>query len=73
VLVTTAQPRGVWQVDGVPIVDLIHYIQLAGDLTPGAAAAELARPQSAVVAAARWLREVGAWPVSASQVIAAGG
>ena len=73
VLVTAAQPRGVWQVSGVPIVSLIHYIERVGDATPGAAATELARPEAAVVAAARWLREVGAWPARASRVTAAGG
>jgi len=73
VLVTAAQPRGVWQVDGVPVVDLIHYIERAGVATPGGAAAALARPQAAVLAAARWLREAGAWPERASQVLVAGG
>ena len=73
VLVTTAQPRGVWQVDGVPVVDLLHYIQRAGGATPGEAAAELARPTAAILAAARWLRDAGAWPPGASNVIAAGG
>jgi hypothetical protein len=73
VLVTMAQPRGVWQVEGVSVVALIQYIQRVGDATPGAAAAELARPQAAVLAAARWLREAGAWPERVSQVIAAGG
>jgi len=73
VLVTAAQPRGVWQVDGVSVVALIHYIQRVGNATPSAAAAELARPQAAVLAAARWLRESGAWPDRVSQVISAGG
>ena len=73
VLVTAAQPRGVWQVSGVPIVSLIHYLERVGDATPGAAAAELSRPEAAVRAAARWLRETGAWPVRASEVTAAGG
>lgn len=73
VLVTAAQPRGVWQVSGVPIVSLIHYIERTGDATPGAAAAELSRPEAAVRAAARWLREAGVWPAPASRVIAAGG
>jgi flavin-dependent dehydrogenase len=73
VIVTAAQPRGVWQVDGVPVVDLIHYIERAGDATPGGAAAALARPQAAILAAARWLREAGAWPERASQVLVEGG
>lgn len=73
VLVTAAQPRGVWQVSGVPIVPLIHYIERVGDATPGAAAAALSRPEAAVRAAARWLRESGAWPLRAREVLAAGG
>jgi flavin-dependent dehydrogenase len=73
VLVTAAQPRGVWQVSGVPIVSLIHYIERVGEATPGAAAAALSRPEAAVRAAARWLLETGTWPVRASEVTAAGG
>ena len=73
VLVTAAQPRGVWRVDGVSVVDLIHYIESAGSVTPGDAAVALARPSAAVVAAARWLRAAGAWPARANPSLFAGG
>jgi hypothetical protein len=73
VLVTAAQPRGVWQVDGVSVVDLIHYVESAGSVTPGDAAVALARPPAAIVAAARWLRAAGAWPARANPSLVAGG
>lgn len=73
VLVTSEQPRGVWQVEGVPVVDLIHYIERAATASPRDAAAALARPPAAILAAAHWLRAAGAWPARVDPSFAAGG
>lgn len=73
VLVTSEQPRGVWQVEGVPVVELIHYIENAAKASPGEAAAALARPPAAILAAAHWLRAAGAWPARVDPSFAAGG
>jgi len=73
VVVTAAQPRGVWLVDDVPVVDLLHYIERAGQATLAGAARALDRPRPAVAAAVRWLHSAGALPSRAVEGISAGG
>jgi len=73
VLVTTAQPRGVWQVDGVPIVDLLEYLRLADGACVTGAATALARPPAAVASAVRWLAGAGTLPSRGAPPISAGG
>jgi len=60
VLVTVRQPRGVWKLDGVSVVDLIDYVARAERVTASAAAAEFDRPPAALEAAFRWLKASGA-------------
>jgi flavin-dependent dehydrogenase len=62
VLVTASVPRGVWHVDGVPVVALLDLVR---DRAPAAAcvldaARRLDRPPAAVESALRWLRASGA-------------
>ena len=66
VLVTTTHPRGVWQVAGVPVVELVRFLQHHVRPSPAQAAAALEHPPAAIAAAAHWLREAGAWPRPAS-------
>lgn len=66
VLVTAAQPRGVWQVEGVPVVGLIRFLEQVAQPSPAQAAVALERTPAAIAAAGHWLREAGAWPRSAS-------
>ncbi len=73
VIVTAAQPRGVWLVDDVPLVDLLHYIQQAGNATLAEAASVLDRPRPAIAAAVRWLHSAGALSSRAAEGISAGG
>jgi flavin-dependent dehydrogenase len=73
VVVTAAQPRGVWLVDEVPLVELLHYIQQAGNATLAEAASALDRPRPAIAAAVRWLHSAGALPSRAVEGISAGG
>jgi menaquinone-9 beta-reductase len=57
VVVTADQPRGVWQVDGVPIVDLLDWRRRHdGDDLPAVAAARFACTPQQVATALQWLR-----------------
>ena len=59
VLVTPDQPRGIWQVDGVPIVALLEwYRREAGALADPipAAAARFAAAEAQIGTALEWLR-----------------
>jgi flavin-dependent dehydrogenase len=57
VVVTADQPRGVWQVDGVPVVELLDWRrEHNGDDSPGAAAARFACTPGQVATALEWLR-----------------
>jgi hypothetical protein len=57
VVVTADQPRGVWQVDGVPIVDLLDWRRRHdGDDLPDVAAARFACTPQQVATALQWLR-----------------
>jgi flavin-dependent dehydrogenase len=59
VLVTADQPRGVWQVEGVPIVDLLEWYRreasALADPVP-TAATRFARTQGQIATALKWLR-----------------
>ena len=60
VMVTADQPRGVWQVDGVPIVELLDWRrENHGDDAPGAAAARFACTPEQAATALNWLRYRG--------------
>jgi hypothetical protein len=59
VMVTADHPRGVWQVDGVPLVALQGFLETAQHPSVDAAAAALDRAPTAVAAAMNWLRERG--------------
>ncbi len=59
VLISADQPRGVWQVDGVPVVALMEwYRREAGALVDpvAAAVARFARTESQITTALAWLR-----------------
>jgi flavin-dependent dehydrogenase len=57
VVVTADQPRGVWQVDGVPVAELLDWRgSHDGDDLPGAAAARFACTPEQVATALEWLR-----------------
>jgi menaquinone-9 beta-reductase len=60
VVVTADQPRGVWQVDGVPVVELLDWRRShdGADL-PGAASARFGCTPGQVVTALEWLRYRG--------------
>jgi 2-polyprenyl-6-methoxyphenol hydroxylase-like FAD-dependent oxidoreductase len=59
VVVTADRPRGVWHVDGVPLVLLKSYLEATGQATVESAAAALGSPQSAVASAINWLQQTG--------------
>jgi len=59
VIVTAANPRGVWHIAGVPLVELREYLERSDQPTVSAAAAVFDRPQSAVVSAIHWLQTTG--------------
>ena len=60
VVVTADQPRGVWQVDGVPVVELLDWRRKhPGDDLPGAAAARFACTPEQAATALEWLRYRG--------------
>jgi hypothetical protein len=69
VIVTARHPRGVWHVDGVPLLELKEYVEAAEQPASLGAAAEqatilgaaaaLGRPPAAVASAMHWLREAG--------------
>ena len=75
VFVAPASPRGVWQVDGVPLVPLFDYLMCvepaAGRLQD--AAHRFNRPPSAVASALNWLRASGALRSSAGALVSTGG
>lgn len=57
VVVTADQPRGVWQVDGVPVAELLDWRRSHdGDALPRAAAARFACTPGQVATALEWLR-----------------
>jgi flavin-dependent dehydrogenase len=57
VVVTADQPRGVWQVDGVPVVELLDWHRSqGGDDLPEVAAARFACTPQQVATALQWLR-----------------
>ena len=57
VVVTADQPRGIWQVDGVPVADLLDWRRSHdGDDLPGAAAARFACTPGQLATALEWLR-----------------
>ncbi len=62
VLVTARLPRGVWHVDGVPVVALLELVRGQPPAGPSVldAAQRLDRPLAAVESALRWLRASGA-------------
>jgi flavin-dependent dehydrogenase len=60
VVVTAENPRGVWQVAGVPLATLKGYLDTAEHATIDSAAVALDRPQAAVASAIHWLQEAGA-------------
>lgn len=60
VVVTPQQPRGVWQVDGVPVLTLRDVLRQTLSADPWANAVErLQRPLPAIRRAAAWLQSVG--------------
>jgi flavin-dependent dehydrogenase len=59
VLVSADQPRGVWQVDGVPVVALLEWYRCKGGALAdpvAAAAARFARTPAQITTALQWLR-----------------
>jgi flavin-dependent dehydrogenase len=62
VLVTAHAPRGVWHVDGVPLVALLELVRAQPPAGPAVldAAQRLDRPPAAIESALRWLRASGA-------------
>lgn len=73
VMVTARQPRGAWQVDGVPLVELKSYVEAAERATILGAAAALGRPPAAVASAMHWLREAGGLPRHVPPRVSSGG
>jgi 2-polyprenyl-6-methoxyphenol hydroxylase-like FAD-dependent oxidoreductase len=59
VIVTAEHPRGVWHVDGVPLVSLKGYLDSDSRATAASAAAALGRPEASVAAAIHWLHKTG--------------
>lgn len=57
VIVSAGHPRGVWQVSGVPLAELVRHLRTTAGATAASAAASLGRPTQAVASAIRWLRE----------------
>jgi flavin-dependent dehydrogenase len=64
VLVTMERPQGVWQIDGVPVIELMDYCQSVKLPTVADAAASVAREPAAVATALRWLWSAGALAAS---------
>ena len=62
VIVTADQPRGVWQVDGVPLVALLRAVQAGEVLSLEAASRRFARAPGQVETALAWLRYRGLLP-----------
>ncbi len=58
VVVSARHPRGVWQVAGVPVVDLLEAVRQPG-ATPQAAARRFGCDVEAIITASRWLEENG--------------
>ncbi len=59
VIITANHPRGVWHIDGVPLVSLKHYFDAAEHATLDGAALALDRPPAAIATAIQWLQQVG--------------
>jgi hypothetical protein len=59
VIVSGAHPRGVWQVSGVPLAELVRHLEVNAGATPKSAARCLGRPDRAVAAAMHWLDQAG--------------
>lgn len=62
VLVTAAHPRGVWQVSGVPLVELVRHLEANPGAAPKSAARHLGHPDRAIAAAMHWLARVPEHP-----------
>jgi hypothetical protein len=73
VIVTAAEPRGVWRVAGVPVAELKGYLETAAAATLPGAAAALDCPQAAVTSALHWLQESGAMPGQSPSRVSSGG
>lgn len=73
VIVTADHPRGVWQVDGVPLVPLKGYLESAKHSTVAGAAEALEKPEAAVAAAIHWLQRTGVVSVQFRQRDSSGG
>lgn len=59
VVVSGAHPRGVWQVAGVPVAELVRHLDANAGATLESAARCLGRPDRAVAAAMHWLNQAG--------------
>ena len=59
VMITAENPRGLWHVEGVPLVALKAYLDAAEHATVAGAAMALGRPQTAVTSAIHWLQKTG--------------
>jgi hypothetical protein len=59
VVITPDHPRGVWQVEGVPIVPLRQYLQSGVGSDASAAAARLNCPLQSIRRATGWLQAAG--------------
>jgi flavin-dependent dehydrogenase len=64
VVVTADQPRGVWQVDQVPVVALLELVLAVPDAAPAALATRIDRPPERVATALAWLRTHGLIPAA---------
>ena len=73
VIVTAAEPRGVWRVAGVPVAELKGYLETAAAATLPGAAAALDCPQAAVTSALHWLQESGAMSRQSPSRVSSGG
>jgi flavin-dependent dehydrogenase len=59
VIVSRAHPRGVLQVAGVPLAELVRHLELNAGATPASVSRCLGRPDRAVAAAMHWLDQAG--------------
>jgi hypothetical protein len=59
VIVTAEHPRGLWHVEGVPLVALKAYLDAAEHASIAGAAGALGRPPAAVISAIHWLQKTG--------------
>lgn len=73
VLVTAEHPRGVWHVEGVPLVALKRYLEGAPNLSVPAVARALEHPLTSVASAIHWLQTSGFLHGQNSSSVASGG